>query len=1377
MRIRLHGRACHLLNSSFWAFVFLCCLPAKGQDISFNHLTIENGLSQNSVLAIAQDTRGFMWFGTRYGLNRYDGYRFVCYKNNPADTNSLSDNYINALLCDSKKNLWAGTDKGLNKYDPEKNHFSRIALYAGKRSVPYAVHCIMEDKNGTLWVGTTKGLCVASLSKNKDGSQAYTLKVLDGLHAANVVRIYKDAKDYIWLGTSNGLIRLKYGSGKTEKKLFIHDSSDPASLSDNYIMSITEDKMGNLWIATIKGLNLYNTQTQSFTRFLSTAFNGSGIVNNNVRVLVTDRTGKLWIGTQEGLSIMDPATKKITSYQYNAGDVNSLSQNSVHSIFEDANGSVWVGTFFGGVNVAYRYTTHFTAWQHSQTASSISNNVISSIVADEKDNLWIGTEGGGLNYFDKSTQKFTVYKNDLLNEGSLGSNLVKTVYIDTDNNLWVGTHGGGLNLFDPVRQTFHRFLYKENDSRVKQSEIAALLEDSEGKLWVGKHPGIEIFYRNETNLTPYEYNPVLKKLEDQNLSAIVEDSKKNIWIGTLNGLYIFQPSNGSLNSIEIKNKNFTTSINCIKEDSRGNIWIGLHYGGMAMYDAHQKEFVVYTTKDGLPNDNVLGILEDEYHNLWLSTSNGLAKFNPVNKNFQTYTSSDGLAGNEFNYNAFFKRSNGEIFFGGINGLTSFFPDRIERNENKAPLIFTGLKIFSNDVEINDRHRVLTQSISLTNKLIFHHNQNTFTLEFALLNFIKPGKNKYAYKLEGINTEWTEVTNPSATFTNLAEGHYVFLVKGANNDGVWTEPVRLQISVLPPFWKTWWAYLLYACFVALILFFVIRFFYVRALLLRDKELHRVKLNFFTNISHEIRTHLTLIMAPVEKMQKENNQNIVLSHQLKNIKDNANRLLKLVNELMDFRKAETNNLKLHVAGYDLISFLNSIYTSFEELSLTKNIRLSFVHDAKEILLFFDKEQLEKVIFNLLTNAFKFTHNGGSICLHVESKKDTVKIHVVDNGRGIAPAYFDKLFTNFFQVNDNSSQNTGYGIGLALSKTIIALHKGTLTVESIPQSEAQEQRTCFTVTLLKGNRHFENVQQPLQTGTNNNFPQKFQSAPAISSVIESEEKNFTVLISEDNSELRSLIKESLESYYNVIESEDGLQGWQIATEQIPDLIVSDVMMPEMDGFTLCEKLKTDERTSHIPVILLTAKTSQTDHVSGLTTGADVYLTKPFSTEVLELSVRNLLAAREKMRQKFSKEFVLQPQNIVINTVDEQFVKKLIQIIEDNMDNPEFGVDMLSVKIAMSQSVLYKKVKAITGMSVNDFSKSMRLKKAAQLLQQKTYTVYEVGYMVGFNDRKYFSKEFKKQFGKTPSEYAGGSTNHANGLQHGNSSINENESAFFSD
>lgn len=1330
--------------------MFLFVLTSFSQKLTFNHLTVEQGLSQNTVLSIAQDARGFMWMGTRHGLNRFDGHSFIIYKNNPADSNSLSNNYINVLLCDSKKNLWIGTEKGLNRLDAETNTFIHISLPFLNKSRPGVISSLYEEKDGTLWIGAE-----GNLFKSLPGKSTFELvrpvNDPDFFKGSSIKCTYNDSAGYIWVATTNGLVRLqKTNNGYTAKK-YNTKPGDATSLSDNYSTAVKEDKFGNLWIGTINGLNLFNKTSETFRRFY--AGNASTVINNNIRTLLNDKEGNLWIGTQEGISIMNPVTQACSSYQNNADDEKSLSQNSVHSIFEDKNGSVWVGTFFGGVNISYKYRTGFTVWRNSSASSGISNNVVSSIITDSKNNLWVGTEGGGLNHIDRTTGIVKTYKHASGNAASIGSNLVKTLYIDRDKNLWIGTHGGGLNLFDASSQNFQSFFINETENSRKQSEIVSIMEDSENNFWVGKHPGVYVFNRKGTALTTAVYQTYLQKLASASISYLLEDRKRTIWIGTLNGLYRFNLNNKKLQTIEIATGNPVTNINCLKEDRNGDIWIGIHYGGLAKYDTRTNAITYYGIKDGLPNDNVLGIVEDNEGQLWLSTSNGLVKFIPSERSFHTYTASDGLAGNEFNYNAFYKSPAGELFFGGIKGFTGFYPADITSNKDVAPLVFTGLKIFNNKVEIGDSYKLLKKDISFTDKLQFGYNQHTFTIEFAVLNYIKSSKNKYAYKLEGASNEWTEIAQPFATFTNLAEGDYTLWVKGSNNDGVWGAPVKMQINILPPFWKSWWAFLLYTIVLGGILFFVIRYFYLQALLARDKELHQVKLNFFTNISHEIRTHLTLILTPVERMEKEQAHNNVLTQQLGNIKNNAERLLKLVSELMDFRKAETNHLKLFIEKHDLIAFLNPIYTSFEELSLAKNISISFIHNNPSTILYFDKEQLEKVIYNLLTNAFKFTPNGGRILLNVDEQTEHVLIQVIDNGRGIAPEYIDKLFTNFFQVNDHSKQNTGYGIGLALSKNITELHSGTLTVESKTDSNPETNRTCFTLTLLKGTDHFVKEQLSEQSTFINETGEAGESDMVTVTDIESETSDkktpHTVLIVEDNTELRAIIKDTLQQHYKILEADNGLKGKEIATSEIPDIVVSDVMMPEMDGFDLCMHLKTDQNTSHIPVILLTAKTSQSDHVSGLTKGADLYLTKPFSTQVLELSVRNLLQARETLAKKYSKHVLLQPSNLVVTNTEEQFLHNLIAIIEEYMDKPEFGVDMLASKAAMSQSVLYKKLKALTEMSVNDFIKSIRLKRAAQLLAQKKLSVYEVCYMVGFNDRKYFSKEFKKQFNLTPTEF----------------------------
>jgi ligand-binding sensor domain-containing protein/signal transduction histidine kinase/AraC-like DNA-binding protein len=1328
----------------------------KSQELRFNQLMTKNGLSQNSIFAIAQDSRGFMWYGSRFGLNRYDGHRFLLYKSSSSDTTTLSDDYILSIHNDSKHVLWVGTSNGLNKFDPIKNSFKRIYIRSGHKNSINAVTTIYEDKTGRIWLGTYMGLYLLT-DRQKD---TFKPAAFAGMHhpllSNEILSIFEDDEGSFWVGTNKGLLYFRKGQ---EPLVFTRDGQ-PGSISDNAVTAIVEDNVKNLWFGTeTGGINLYNDASRTFKTFRHKPLEDNGPVHNAIRKIIKTKTGDLWIGTQEGLSILNTSTQTFRSYQHRKSNNQSLNQNSIYSIYQDRNGSIWIGTYYGGVNVCYANATNFKTWQYDEKSTSLNHNVISSILSDEKDNLWIGTEGGGLNYYNRSTRQFTVYGYNYTDTSSLASNLVKVLYKDKSNHLWIGTHGADLNLFDPVHKHFKHFVTQGSNTRTTRAEIVAILEDHNKALWIGSQTGLRVFQKDGTHLKISPLQPQLKSLAEKNVKVLFEDSKYNLWIATTTGLYLYthQPSvlryfkltQGS-NSVN-NNANY---INCIQEDSKGNIWIGLYYGGFCKYDPQKKSLShVYNTKDGLPNNNVVGILEDKNHQLWISTSNGLSKFNPQLNTFQTYTTSDGLAGDEFNYNSFFKAKDGTMYFGGFNGLTYFNPEEIGKNKYVTPVVFTGLKLFNIPVLINSGDQLLKQDISSTKKLVFNDDQNVFTIEFSLLNYIKSNKNKYAYKLEGVNKEWIESHTPSATYTNLPSGAYTLLVKGANNDGVWSKPVGIQIEILPPLWKTWWAYCLYIILLGIVVFFITRFFYLRGLLLKDEELHQIKLNFFTNVSHEIRTHLTLIMAPVEKLIENDAQDQKNMKPLMSIKSNANRLLKLVSELMDFRKAETRHLKLKVARYDLIEFLGEICGSFEILAVKKNIKFSFEYDSQPALIYFDKVQMEKVFFNLLSNAFKFTPEGGNIAIHLQHKKDLVQIRITDTGSGIATQHLEQLFVNYFQVDDHSIQNTGYGIGLALAKTITELHKGTIEVTSQPATSDQPGNTCFNITLLNGFSHFPKnylINSLIETNFSLSVPEENRSEGHSDFVPQlRDNKRFKVLIVEDNPELQQLIGDSLNQNYQILFSGNGLEGRNIAIEEIPDLIISDVMMPEMDGFTLCEHLKKDERTNHIPIILLTAKAEQTDQISGLTLGADIYLTKPFSTMILQLHVRNLLQARENIRLKYSKGYVPEPNNLDINNVDEQFISKLVLIIENHMEDEDFGIELLAEKIGMSLPVLYKKLKAITGLSVNDFSKSIRLKKAAQLLLQKRYTVYEIGYMVGFSDRKYFSKEFKRQFGKTPTDY----------------------------
>ena len=1355
---------------TIFLFSIGCYSTAYSQRIAFENLTVDNGLSQNSVLAIVQDGRGFMWYGTQHGLNKYNTRSFKIYKNDPADKSSLSSDYIICLLLDSHKTLWIGTRNGLNKYNPETDNFDRISLGSsspGKGN--QIITSVYEDRQQNIWVWASNGLHMLSAKTSGGFNPIAIPDSVAGLYGTNVHHtLYQDHEGIYWIGSSAGLTKMQRRGSQYQYQMYKHVEGKPNSLSDNYVTSIAEDLKHNLWIGTLHGgVNFYDKSTNTCIRFLSNS-GVNGPVNNNIRILQPSSSGKIWIGTQGGLSILDPFTRQFSSYKHDPEDKNSLSQNSIYSVFVDNNNTVWIGTYWGGINVVSSHNTTFLAFQTTRYHSNINNNVVSAVQEDNKHNLWVGTEGGGLNYFDRKADVVTTYKNKVSDPSSLGSDLIKVIYIDKSGNVWTGTHGGGLNLFNPGTHNFRRYLYKENDPVTLGSEVLAILEDSRSNFWVATQNGLLVFKRNNTVLQVAD-NPVINKIGKQSIKTLLEDKEKNIWIATINGLYLLDHEHADLKLFTTRDGLKSNDINCIYQDTQGRIWVGSYYGGLARYNSGQQRFIAYSEKEGLANNNVQSILEDANHNLWMGTGNGLSKFNIASQTFKNYNKSDGLGGNTFNINSCFKTFDGEMLFGGYNGLSSFFPSKIEDNNIAPPVIITALKLFNQPVGINQSDGLLKKDISLTPKITFTHAQNVFTVDFAVLNYIKSEKNKYAYKLEGFDNDWVHTDIPSAPYTNLSPGGYTFLAKGANNDGVWGQAAVLHIQVLPPFWETIWAWCLYILFIGSLVFLIARFFILRSLLRRDKELTQLKLNFFTNISHEIRTHLSLILGPLEKLVLFGKEDAENTKQLQIVKKNSDSLLQLVNELMDFRKAESGNLKLHVSEYNIVNILQEILASFYDSSISGNITTDLISSSDDIRVYFDKEQLEKVFYNLIYNAFKFTNYGGNIGIFIEEKKDEVTITVADNGKGIAPENLNNLFENYFQENDHGKQNTGYGIGLALAKSIVELHQGSITVESKLSSEGN--KTAFAVNLRKGTDHFspeDLIRQRVEDSSVLAKPVVSSDMTIISPVIGSkpaENKKHLVLLVEDNPDVRAFISGFLQDHYEVITGDNGLKGWELAEEHIPDIIISDVMMPEMDGFTLCNKLKADERTNHIPVILLTARASDSSHAEGLKMGADVYLSKPFSIEILLLQVNNLLTASERMRQSFNRQLkpVLESEGLItvqhanndqkvkklVDSIDNEFLGKVIRIIEADIDNLEFGVPELAKAVAMSQPILYKKLSALTGMSVNEFIKSIKMNNATILLQSKRYTINEIAYMVGFSDRKYFSKEFKKQYGKTPSEF----------------------------
>lgn len=1346
----------------FVSVVFHCSCLA--QSPVFQQLDVRDGLALNTVLSITQDDKGFVWFCTPEGLNRYDSRILRTYRNDPANPRSISSSYVSTSLYDSRKTLWLGTGKGLNKYDPQTDSFQQLLHNPALKSSLSNdnIYCLFEDHKGSLWIGTANGLNrLADPLTNR-----FERYIFSGSAAQNVIHsISEDREGSLWLATNNGLVKLVFDQHTFRYNIFTHNKNDPTSLSNNLVTALVTDRQNTLWIGTKNGdIERYEPATESFIHFRKAASVGIISTHNEINCMHIDKAGMVWIGTVEGIIRLEPLTKQFTHYQNDPEDPLSLRDNSVFAIYRDNQGSVWVGTYYAGANVLHPNNTPFSTLKAGKSTKGLSSKRVNYITEDQKHNLWIGSDGDGLDYVNPQSGLIAHYVAGSDPTKNLPSNQIKAVYIDKEGYTWVSMRRGGLSRMDPAHTRWTSYHY----SAEKNSDnVVALLEDSQQRFWclIGKqltlfdkHTGIFRPYLQQSN-TASQPQPFISNLLGD---VLVEDSHKNIWIGGIGGVYLLPHKSSLIKWLPFsKNPKYNNSpvggtVNAIHEDNDGRIWIGVDDEGLKQYDIAHNKFIDYTESNGLQQNIINAIQSDNTGALWLSTESGLTRFYPKTKHSYIYTNSDGIPGSEFEDNASYRGSDGRLYFGSNDGLVYFDPSAVKINNVPSNVVFTALEVSNKPVQVGDESNLLTKDIGLTDELTFTYLQNFFTINFTVLNYIKSEKNQGAYKLEDLDQEWHYIKTPSITYNNLPSGRYTLLVKGANNDGVWSpEPTQLRIVVLPPLWKTWWAYFVYFLAFALVLYFILRFFWIRNTFAREQELHQAKLDFFTNISHEIRTHLTLIVGPIDVLLRTKKNDRDVQKQLTYAKNSSDSLLNLVTELMDFRKAESKQPSLHISQNDLVTYLKNIVVSFQHLSEKRNINFSFSSNKNSIQLWFDPEQLSKVIYNILSNAYKFISDGGDIRIDVNEKNDFVEIKISDNGKGISEENVKKLFTNYFQVYDYGIKNTGYGIGLALSQTITELHQGTLSVESKEAQNSQTGFTCFTIKLRKGYQHFTKEQL---TDIVTSFPAPYisrEETPVwpLESFSETD-KAHTILLVEDNDELRGFVKDVLLQQYHILEAVNGQEGWKMAIERIPDLVISDIMMTDLNGLELCRRLKLDERTSHIPVVLLTAKAATAHQIEGLETGADSYLTKPVNIQLLELTIRNLVNAREQMRQKYGRHITLEPQKTVVNTVDERFIHKLIQITEQHMSNPEFGVDMLTVEVGMSAPVLYKKLKALTNMSVNDFTKSIRMKKAAQLLQHGHLNINEVAYEVGFDDRRYFSREFKKVFGLNPSEYAKGTS-----------------------
>lgn len=1334
-------------------------------DFSFRHLSKKDGLSQASVFAVAQDNAGFMWFGTRNGLNRYDGYRFKIYRNNSSE-NSLIDNDIRTLYFDSLRNeLWVGTYNGLSKYRPDSDDFQNYTASDSeiKSISTNRIRCVFRDTKQRLWIGTADGLNILDEKKNTFAAYYFDKKSAENAPSNDVKAIFEDRKGTVWFGTADGLYSLSESENDDFNFKRINNEVE-SRFSDTHIKGVAEDSAGNFWIGTFAGgVNYWDKKNNTATVFLNKSDNPNVLNHNNIRSLCLDKNDNLWVGTFEGLNFLEKGTRTFKKIKKAEFATEGLSGNSIRSLFLDKRGSLWVGTYYGGVNYSDENYNNFSNYKHTPVGNSLSGNVVSSFAEDTQGNLWIGTEGAGLNFYDKEQDFFTNYQARPGEKNSLSGNNVKELLLDGDR-LWIGTFQAGLSVFDIKTKQFRHYKNEPGNKNSLSANNVYSLHKEKNLLWVLTYGGgLDILDLDKNRFYNYTSSPdFLETLSSPYTRVILKTPVNSLWIGTDRGLNkVIRNAAGFPTGFKIYFPE--EEIYSLQNDSKGNIWVGTFTNGLYHFNPQTNEYRHFKISDGLPGNTIYGILEISSNEVWISTNNGLAKFNPEQEKFTNYNYSNGLANSEYNFNAYYKTRAGDLLFGGIKGFTRFNPRVIRPNLFVPPVVFTEFKKNNRVIRAGEENGLLQKNINQTETIIFDYKEANFSIGFAALDYFSPESNRYAFMLEGIDRNWNyAVGETEATYTIQREGDYIFKMKGANSDGIWnSEERKIEIKVLPPLWRSGWAYLLYFVIAGILIFILVRLITLRQKLKfeqiakqQQQELNEVKLRFFTDITHEFRTPLTLILGPLKDLIVTEKHSGNVKKQLSLIEKNAQRLLNLVNQILTFRKLATDHDPLQIGQGNLVEFLQEIFLAFQETADLREIDYQFSAENAEAAAWFDQDKLEKVFYNLLSNAFKFTPNSGKISLFVSEKEQHFEIKIQDNGTGIEPSQQEQIFKRFYEKsNQRPSIIKGTGIGLAISKQMVELHKGKIFTEN-KIGKSWSDGAIFTVQIPKGKQHFAGEIEISKTKETLNMSPVFVSEVDYPDTPVMVTKPLTadaplLLIVEDNPEVRNYVERIFVNEYRILTAENGKEGLLQAKKEMPDLIISDVMMPETDGITLCRELKTDIETSHIPIVLLTARTASIFKIEGLKTGADDYVTKPFDSEELRLRVGNIIKSRQEAKDKFARVISFDPKEITVTSADEVFLEKALSVVEENIDNYEFNVNRMAEQLAVSRPLIFIKLKALTGQTPNNFIKTIRLKRAAQLLKTQKLNISEIAYKTGFKDPKYFSKCFKEQFEISPTDF----------------------------
>ncbi|MGH1366457.1 MAG: two-component regulator propeller domain-containing protein [Calditrichia bacterium] len=1364
----------HLLKTFLFGLLYFTTTQAQilpNSDRSFQQIGPESGLPQEHVTTISQDSLGFMWFGTANGLCRFDGETMKVYFADPSDSSALSSSQIQSLFTDSNGNLWIGAG-GLHRYNPAQDTFVRYSfsdLPDKGKSLRFP-NTMAEDSAGNLWIGTF-GAGLFKLHANSGSIEKIDLGVYNKESSSIGRIIYSlqiDNADTVWIAssgnqitsidlktnsqqhfflTSNGdvqyLFKDKQGikwlsASGTLLQRFEWDRNSNARLTQIFSgessmspTAILREEDGLLWLGTSEsGILTHNPLSGKKQWHRSHSINPNSIPGNRIEDIFRDRDGNIWIATMNGLAFQSNWQKPFRHYKYSPEDPHSISDGLVTGVHEASDGKVWISTLYKGIAFFDIHENSFTRLFEEQRGFWALG-----ITADSYNNVWIaGNPATGLIRYRISDGDLKQFEHQAEDKSSLGGNAISKILEDSKRRIWIATNGGGLNLYDKQTETFRRFYHdKQNERSLGSNQITALVEQADSLLWIGTDKGL-----NSLDLTHF----TIKRYSPDEESG----SRKNI-----------------IHDLALQSGN-------------GNILTATPVGVMRYDMADQN----YRPLSAELNQSAYGILEDADGNLWVQQYTSLARFDSQSREVRIYDRDDDwIQSGAFESGwrqALQRLSNGEMIFGGVKGITRFHPSEVRDNLSPPPVHITGFRLFYEPVTLRNnptrgkdrKKRILQSSVITTQNMTLSHFQNTFSFDFSALDYSRRDAIQYAYMLEGFHGGWIYSGNENtATFTNLSPGEYVFRVKGSNSDGVWNElGDSMKILILTPWWKTGWAYTLWLLLGLAAAYLLWRTLTQRLILNNRlamqsfeaeklKELDSLKSRFFANISHEFRTPLTLILGPIDSLIS-NQEDSASREQLSIMKRNAFRLQQLINQLLDLSRIESQKMTLQIQPGDLVRFLSGLIMSFASFAEQKKIQLIVdIPTSVEKECYFDPDKLEKIISNLLSNAFKFTPELGTITVRgafeQKSSNNTVfQLVVSDSGIGIAPEELEVIFERFQQVDSSSKRAyEGSGIGLALVKEMVELHGGHISVKSAPGDGA-----TFRVNLPVSREAFPEdaivaspaATEPLHLQQDVNLL-KPANEP-IAQTITDKSSMPLILLVDDHLDVRTFIRRQLEADYRLIEASNGLNALEKSFNAVPDLIISDVMMPEMDGYELCEKLKTDERTSHIPVILLTARAGEEDKLTGLETGADDYLTKPFNSQELLTRVRNLIASREKLREHFLQDWLKRGEQLPVSSTEAEFLKKLRSTLDAHLTDEHLGVDKLANLLGLGKRQLQRKISALTNETASSLIRIARLEKAKHLLENNAGSVSEVAYDVGFSHLSYFARCFRERFGVSPSD-----------------------------